>query len=94
MLPTYEDLLDLDPARIEDAGYVNLYGTWRIMAAVREQPTGYLMVYYVSVETGLLEAAERRDGDRIVYRMTAEQADLTMPDDSVFLLPGETPTSS
>ena len=94
MLPTYEDLLDLDPAQIEDAGYVNLYGSWRIMAAVREQPTGYLTVYYVSVETGLLEAAERRDGDRVVYRMTAEQADLTAPDEDVFLLPGETATSS
>ena len=94
MLPTYEDLLDLDPAQIEEAGYVNLYGTWRIMAAVREQPTGYLMVYYISVETGLLEAAERRDGEKLVYRMTAEQADLTVPDEEMFLLPGERLTSS
>ncbi len=91
MLPTYEDLLELDPAQIEEAGYVNLYGTWRIMATVREQPTGYLTVYYISIDTGLLEAAERRDGDRVIYRMTAEQADLTAPEDSVFLLPGEEP---
>ncbi len=89
MLPRYEDLLSLDKAQIEDAGYVNLYGTWRIMAAVREQPTGCLMVYYISIETGLLEAAERRDGDRLVYRMTSEQADLSAPEDEVFLLPGE-----
>lgn len=89
MLPTYEDLLDLDQAQIEEAGYVNLYGTWRIMAAVREKPTDYLMVYYISIDTGLLDAAERRDGDRVVYRMTAEQADLAAPEDSVFLLPGE-----
>ncbi len=87
MIPSYEDLLTLDPALIEDAGYVNLYGTWRIMAAVREKTTDYLMVYYVSTETGLLEAAERREGDRIVYRMTAEQADLAAPDDEVFRLP-------
>ena len=90
----YEDLLDLDPAQIEEAGYVNLYGTWRIMAAVREKPTEYLMIYYVSIETGLLEAAERRDGDRVIYRMTAEQADLAAPEDDVFLLPGEGPTNS
>jgi hypothetical protein len=89
MIPTYEDLLALDPAQIEDAGYVNLYGTWRIMAAVREKPTDYLMTYYISIETGLLEAAERRDGDRLIYRMTSEQADLAAPDDEVFLLPGE-----
>ena len=87
MLPSYEDLLDLDPALIEDAGYVNLYGTWRIMAAVREKPTEYLMIYYISIETGLLEAAERRDGDRTIYRMTAEQADLAAPEDEVFRLP-------
>ena len=89
MLPTYEDLLDLDTARIEEAGYVNLYGTWRIMAAVREKPTDYLMVYYISIDTGLLDAAERRDGETVVYRMTAEQADLAAPEDSAFLLPGE-----
>ena len=89
MLPTYEDLLELDTYRIEEAGYVNLYGTWRIMAAVREKPTDYLMIYYISIDTGLLDAAERRDGDRVVYRMTAEQADLAAPEDSAFLLPGE-----
>ncbi len=94
MLPRYEDLLELDPAQIEDAGYVRLYGTWRIMAAVREQPTGYLMIYYISIETGLLEAAERRDGDRVIYRMTSEQADLSAPEDGVFLLPGEEARSS
>ena len=87
MLPSYEDLLDADPAQIEEAGYVNLYGAWRIMAAVREKPTEYLMIYYVSIETGLLEAAERRDGDRTIYRMTAEQADLAAPEDEVFQLP-------
>ncbi len=89
MLPSYEDLLTADPDQIEEAGYVNLYGTWRIMAAVRERPTGYLMIYYVSIETGLLESAERRDGERIIYRMTAEQADLAAPDAEAFLLPGE-----
>ena len=94
MIPSYEDLLSLDQKRIEDAGYVNLYGTWRIMAAVREKPTDSLMTYSASTETGLLEAAERREGDKLVYRMTAEQADLAAPDDEMFLLPGEEATSS
>ena len=94
MIPSCEDLLSLDQKRIEDAGYVNLYGTWRIMAAVREKPTDSLMTYYVSTETGPLEAAERREGDKLVYRMTAEQADLAAPDDEMFLLPGEEATNS
>lgn len=94
MIPSYEDLLRTDPAQIEDAGYVNLYGTWRIMAAVREKPTDYLMVYYISIDTGLLEAAERRDGDKVIYRLTSEQADLAAPGDEMFLLPGEELTNS
>ena len=94
MIPSYEDLLQADPAQIEDAGYVNLYGTWRIMAAVREKPTDYLMVYYISIDTGLLEAAERRDGDKVIYRLTSEQADLAAPGDEMFLLPGEELTNS
>lgn len=88
MLPTYENLLALDPAQIEAAGYVKLDGAWRIMATVREQPTGYRMGYYISIETGLLEAAERWDGDTLLYRMTAETADLAAPEDELFRLDG------
>lgn len=84
MLPTYEDLLDAEPGSIEAAGYVKLNGAWRIMATVREQPTGYRMTYYISIETGLLEAAERTDGDTLLYRMTAETADLAAPEDALF----------
>ena len=84
MLPTYEDLRELDPAQIEDAGYVLRDGEWRIMAAVREVPTGYRMIYYISIETGLLEAAERWDGETLLYRMSAETADLAAPEDELF----------
>lgn len=86
MLPTYEDLLALDPAQIEAAGYVKLLGVWRIMAAVREEPTGYQMIYYISIDTGLLESAERWDGDTLLYRMVAETADLAAPEDAFFRL--------
>ena len=85
MLPTYEDILGLDPAQIEAAGYVQRNGAWRIMAAVREVPTGCRMIYYISIETGLLEAAERWDGDTLLYRMTADTADLAAPEDELFL---------
>jgi len=86
-LPRYEDLLEVDPGQIEEAGYVESEGVWRIMASVREEPTQYRMVYYISIETGLLEAAERWDGDRLIYRMIAQQAELAAPDDRVFFLP-------
>lgn len=86
MIPTYEDLLQTDPTLIEGAGYVKLNGAWRIMAAVQERPTGYRMLYYISIETGLLEAAERWNGDTLLYRMTADTADLAAPEDELFLL--------
>ena len=88
MLPTYEDLQSADASLIEAAGYVKLNGVWRIMAAVREQPTGYRMLYYISIETGLLEAAERWNGDTLLYRMTADTADLAAPEDTLFRLDG------
>ncbi len=87
MIPTYEDVLVLEPERIIAAGYVLHGGVWRIMAAAREEPSGYVTVYYISIETGLLEAAERRDGETVVYSMTAQPSDLAAPEDAVFALP-------
>lgn len=83
MLPTYEDILVLEPERIIAAGYVEQKEGWRIMVAA--QPEGdYLTVYYLSIETGLLEACERWDGQTLIYRMQAEKADLAAPADSQF----------
>ena len=86
MIPSFEDVLALDPAQIEEAGYVEGPGAGSILVAAREKPTGCLMRYYVSIETGLLEAAERRDGDgALLYSMTASQADLAAPEDEYFV---------
>ena len=84
LIPSYEDVLALAPEQIEEAGYVEQDGVWRILVAAREEPTGYLMRYYVSIETGLLEAADRMDGTDLIYSMRARQADLAAPEDEVF----------
>ena len=84
LIPSYEDVLALEPGQIEEAGYVEQDGVWRILVAAREEPTGYLMRYYVSIETGLLEAADRMDGTDLIYSMRARQADLAAPEDEVF----------
>ncbi len=93
MIPTYEDVLTLEPEQITAAGYVLHGGAWRIMVAAREEPSGYSTVYYISIETGLLEAAERRDVDTVIYSMTAQPSDLAAPEDVFFALqiPEETP---
>lgn len=84
MIPTYESILNLNAEDIVDAGYTDRNGQ-RIMAAAADSTLGYVWYYYVSPETGLLEAAEATDGGRVIYRMTAEPAELNAPDDSIFL---------
>ena len=46
----------------------------------------YLDIYYVSLDTGLLVGAEQWDGDTLIYRMTAGEAELSAPSDQLFLL--------
>jgi len=89
MIPTYEEVLALDVGRITEAGYVRRGESDLIRVTAREEPTGCLMSYYVSTETGLLEAAERYDGDTPVYRMIADAAELAAPPDYLFV-PGST----
>ncbi len=86
MLPTYEDVLELDPADITEADYVEQPGGWRIRVTAKDGELGYDETYYVSIETGLLEAAEIYDGDRLTYKMMAGEAELSAPDDSFFRL--------
>ena len=84
LIPSYEDVLALEPGQIKEAGYVEQDGAWYILVATREDPTGYLLRCYISIETGLLEAAERLDGGTVIYSMRAQQADLAAPEDEVF----------
>ena len=85
MLPTYEDVLALPAEEIADAGYVRRSGSWRIMVSCHDA-SGTLTVYYISIETGLLEEAERWEGERLIYSMEAGEADLSAPGDELFTL--------
>lgn len=87
-IPTYEDILALDPSAIRQAGCtVTQDGKWRILVTAEDSDFGYLDIYYISLDTGLLEMAEQWEGNTLLYRMTAGEADLSAPDDQVFLLP-------
>ena len=87
-IPTYEDILDLDPASIREAGCTATdNGKWLILVAAVNADLGYLDIYYISLDTGLLEMAEQWDGDSLIYRMQAGEAELSAPDDQLFLLP-------
>lgn len=91
-LPTYEDVLALDPKEITAATYESRGGVACIYVEVAEDELGYLERYWVSVESGLLVSAETVKGDEVVYRMTAYQVDsplvnagssFTLPDGTV-----------
>lgn len=84
-IPTYEDLLDLDPALISAADY-QAYSNVPCVYAETQAGEGTLR-YWVSVETGLLVAAEKTAGGEIVYRMTALTVDEAEPGDDAFTLP-------
>ena len=91
-LPTYEDVLALEPDSITDAGYVDRGGMACVYVEVAEEELGYLERYWVSVESGLLVSAETVKGDEVVYSMAAYEVEspltggsdrFTLPDGAV-----------
>ncbi len=91
MLPTYEDVLDLDTKNITAAGYESRGGVACIYVEVEESALGYLERYWISVESGLLVSAETIKMDEVVYRMTSYQVESPLVDgEESFLLPDGT----
>lgn len=84
---TYEELLGLSAEEITSAGYEAHNGIWCVFASYDTPNFGYHTTIWVSAADGLLSAAEIYDGEELIYRMTGGAADLTIPDDSVFIPP-------
>lgn len=86
-LPTYEDVLSLEKGDITDAGYQEREGKpcVYVEAETRED---YTERYWVSVDSGLLIAAETEKDGKVVYAMSAR--DVVSPLDQrtgIFTLP-------
>jgi hypothetical protein len=86
---TYEDVLKLDADRILEAGYREKNGLYYIYVLTEDPIFGYSISYYISVDTGLLAYAEKKDGDQTVYLMCLVAEEYTRPSNEVFQLPGE-----
>lgn len=87
-IPTYEDILDLPVEAISTADYRVLSDIRCIYVEAAEEDSQ--MCYWVSVDTGLLVAAEKLlDGQR-GYRMEALTVDQTEPAATEFTLPDGT----
>ncbi len=90
-LPTYEDVLELDAANITDAGYLEYGGQPCIYVEAEQQEMGYLYRYWISVNSGLLMAAETEKSGMIVYRMESNEVISPLAvDQDIFTLPNGT----
>lgn len=89
-IPTYEVVLELPPEQITSAGYERREGVDCVLVEAVSGPMEYARKYWVSVESGLLMAAETWEGETLIYRMSAtqgaalgEDADFRLPDGTV-----------
>ncbi|HJH62910.1 MAG TPA: hypothetical protein IAC84_06585 [Firmicutes bacterium] len=92
-LPTYEDVLALDPAGITQAGYVERDGQDCIYVEFEHEQLGYLYRYWISVNSGLLIAAQTESEGQVVYEMSSRQltSPLSGPGDWFVLPDGTSP---
>lgn len=90
-IPTYRDVLDLEPERIVEANYVERDGMPCVYVETSVDELGYLERFWISVDTGLLVASDTVKGDNVVLRMKSsavnalglDEMDFTLPDGTV-----------
>jgi hypothetical protein len=88
-IPTYEDILDLQPDQIVVSDYL-AFSEINCIYVEAVFPDHYTLRYWVSVDTGLLVAAEKLFEQETIYRMGALALDLTEPSPTSFTLPDGT----
>ena len=89
-IPTYEDILRLDTKCIKTADYRLLDTVDCIYVETAADDGGYIERYWVSVSDGLLCAAEKLNGDEVVYRMAGMTVDTAAVNADTFTLPDGT----
>lgn len=89
-IPTYEDILDLPVDSIVTADYRVISEVNCIYVETAPDEAGYTLRYWVNVETGLLVAAEKLQGESAVYRMASLGLDESLPSEELFVLPNGT----
>lgn len=89
-LPTYEDVLALDPEKITAAGYVDLDGEPCVYVETGDG-AGSCSRYWISSSSGLLMAAETLENGKLVYSMTSREVVSPLTEvGSQFILPDGT----
>lgn len=88
-IPTYEDVLALDPEQIISAGYEQKNDRSCIFVEVNKEG-GNIDRYWIDTDSGLLSAAESRSGDTITYEMAEIQLTAPVEAKLTFALPDGT----
>lgn len=88
-IPTYENILTLPTENISAADYREISGI-RCIYVEAAGEAGYVLRYWVSVDSGLLVAAEKLLDGETVYRMGALELDEMEPAEVMFTLPNGT----
>lgn len=86
-IPTYEDILLADKSSIAVADYRELDGVNCIYVETAPDGDGYVDRWWVSVSSGLLVAAERVNGETVVYRMAGMSVETGVAIGQSFQLP-------
>lgn len=89
-IPTYEDVLALEPSSITSAGYGERDGYLCINVEVDVPELGQKERYWVSTENGLLVAAETEVDGAVVWAMTTTVPEIPIPSNASFSLPDGT----
>jgi hypothetical protein len=89
MLPTYEDLLNLDTSLIIDAGITEFEGEYCIFVVYESPLLGMMRTYYISITHGLVVGVSEYNENGVqVYRMSSGR--LEEVNMAAFLLPDGT----
>jgi hypothetical protein len=93
-IPTYKDVLTLDPKEIVRAGYEKEAKTGKssVFVEVLVKELGYLERYWISTDSGLLIASEtvKQENGELVYRMAENRMTDLEPNTPAFMLPDGT----
>lgn len=89
-IPTYEDVLDLEPESITAAGYEEKNGMDCVFVSVEVAEPAQVERYWVSADNGLLVAAETESGGEVVWSMTATVPEIPVSASASFALPDGT----
>lgn len=89
-IPTYEEILSLPMETISAADYREISGIRCIYVETTAEKSEYVLRYWVSVDSGLLVAAEKLLDDKTVYRMGVLALDEMEQSEVMFTLPDGT----